>query len=450
MHVTPRSYLTAGIAALGVGAIALSPIQPLPDHNAPAQQKAVAHLAVNLASTIDPITPWVDTFKTAFANIQTLGKLNEQNPFPLAKTVGANIGTYFSELTNGQGNLIPGQIWNNVQTFFQAPWDPGSGIDVPYASGPEFLSFGDYVSDYFPPSGQAPSGVATFFVGAAVGQWAAGCEDDDSCTFKPLIPIINFLNTPYSGQLVALVGTLISPLVQAVKSFTAVGEFFQAGDVIGAINELINIPANMTNASLNGAGFLDLTGIVDSIVPNSPLTRIGVNLGGLLNVMPQDKGWGEFGFTPPTEWSGGVGTDSLSVGEPGAFDYAQGIPNGLLGANIGLGQFLADKLLVTPPAPGQAVTPAAAAKAAAAVEAPAAAPVEAPAAVNAPVEDSEAPTLAAEPAPLAVPKAAAEPDPEPVSTPAPSRARGIANSNNSAAQNDSSDNAPAHRGGRGR
>lgn len=80
MHITPRSYLTSGIAVLGVGAIALAPIQPLPDHTAAAQDKAVASLAVNLAATIDPITPWVNTFKTSVANIQTLGTFKEQNP----------------------------------------------------------------------------------------------------------------------------------------------------------------------------------------------------------------------------------------------------------------------------------------------------------------------------------------------------------------------------------
>ena len=45
------------------------------------------------------------------------------------------------------------------------------------------------------------------------------------------------------------------------------GSAFQDGDVIGAINELINIPANVTNASLNGAGLLDLTEVVKNIVP---------------------------------------------------------------------------------------------------------------------------------------------------------------------------------------
>jgi hypothetical protein len=375
-----------------VGALALAPIKHVTPQTALAPQRMVSDLAVELASSIDPITPWVTAFETAFANIQTLGKLNEQNPFPLLKTIGANIATYIEELGNGNAGLIPEQIWGNIQTFFTAPWDPGDGIEIPYVDDPTFVANGEYASDYFPPAGQNPGGVSNFVFNANVGQWAGGCEEDDSCTFRPLIPITNFLNTPYSGQLVALIGTLISPFVQLVKSFTAIGEFFEAGDVIGAINELINIPANMTNASLNGAGFLDLTGIVSAIVPDSPLTRVGVNLGGLLNVMPQNGGNQQGGFVPPTSWSGGVGIDSLAVGEPGDLDYAQGIPNGLLGANIGLGQFLADKLLITPPPPPGAQTAAAAPVETPAVEvvADTPVPVEAPAPVETPAEEPAA------------------------------------------------------------
>jgi hypothetical protein len=225
-------------------------------------------------------------------------------------------------------------------------------------------------------------------------------------------PVWNLLNTPYSGQLLGLLGPLLSPLVQVVKSFTAVGAYFGAGDVAGAINELINIPTNTTNAFLNGAGYLDLTAIAAKILPDGfEVKSFGVNLGGLLNAVPTN---GSFvnPDNPPTEWSGGVGFDGIAT-DLGLVKF-QGLPNGLAGSVVGLGQFLGKELLVTPPAPGQAVAPTAAAavapKAAAAVEAPAipaepaapAAPaepatpaipavVEAPAAPEAPAV-SEAPT----------------------------------------------------------
>ena len=132
MHVTARSYLTAGIAALGAGAIALSPIQPLPDHVSPAAASAISEMAVKLAATVDPIQAWVNTFQNTGANLKILADFYMQKPFPLLQTIGANVQTYADQLANGEGNLIPGQIWNNVQTFFQAPYDPGATQGLPH------------------------------------------------------------------------------------------------------------------------------------------------------------------------------------------------------------------------------------------------------------------------------------------------------------------------------
>jgi hypothetical protein len=54
MHTAYRSYLTAGVAALGAGAVALSPVQPIPTHVALTQERAISNLAVELAATVDP------------------------------------------------------------------------------------------------------------------------------------------------------------------------------------------------------------------------------------------------------------------------------------------------------------------------------------------------------------------------------------------------------------
>ena len=79
MNIANRSYLTAGIAALGASAVALAPIQPIHTDVALEHQPAVANLAVSLASTIDPITPWVDTFKLAAENLAQLSAFCTRN-----------------------------------------------------------------------------------------------------------------------------------------------------------------------------------------------------------------------------------------------------------------------------------------------------------------------------------------------------------------------------------
>jgi hypothetical protein len=246
---------------------------------------------------------------------------------------------------------------------------------------------------------------------ATIAQLALGafetCDlEDENCELPGQIaPVTNFLNNHYSGQVLGLLGTLLSPFVQLVESFTAVGEFFEAGDVIGAINELINIPANMTNAFLNGGGYLDLTAIAEQFLPVPPgsISYIGVNLGGLLNVVPVNGSLVD-PEDPPTEYSGGTGYDGVAA-KVGPLPF-QGLPIGWVGSVIGLGQFVAEQMVVTPPAPPgtpPAAPPVAAEPEAAKLAAPAdisavteaTAEESAPAVVDTPAEES-APDVAAE------------------------------------------------------
>jgi hypothetical protein len=412
-NVTARTYLTAGIAALGVGALALSPVQPIPTQVALDPHRVVSDLGVDLlASSIDPITPWVQTFETAAANVGTLVEFYLQKPFPLLQTIGANIGTYFEELGNGNAGLIPEQIWGNIQTFFQAPWDPGAQFPLQGKTTPPtevVAPLGQYLSATVPLQNGAISELLspadanlTFLqLGASAGQ------NPDSPTniipwsfFLSFEPVWNFLNTNYSGQLLGLLGPLVSPLVQLTKSFTAVGEFFEAGDVVGAINELINIPANMTNAFLNGAGTLDLTGIFASIFDIPQGATVGANLGGLLNSMPVD-GSLDNPDDPPTTWSGGTGFDSLAISLGPNLPSIPGLPNGWAGSVVGLGQFLGEAMLVTPPAP----PPVAAEPDAAKLAAPEAAKQAAPLDIPAPVEEAS-PAVADVPAEESAPAVA--------------------------------------------
>jgi hypothetical protein len=392
MHVKPRSYLTAGIAALGVSALALTPVTAIPNQVAAAPQRVVSDLGVELlASTIDPITPWVDTFERAGANIATLFEFYLEKPFPILQTIAANTATYVEELTNGQGGAIPEQIWNNIVTFFEAPWNPGAQLE--FSVGPDSTPVKlpavppDYISEtqVGTGGGNNPEGLYLTLVQILVGQSVeTECTVDDDCLVEQVAPLVNFLASPYSGQVVSLLGPVLAPIAVLTRSFTAIGEFFEAGDVTGAINELINIPANLTDGVLNGAGFLDLTGVLAALGFELPFpdAKIGVNLGGLLNAMPKNGSLVDPN-NPPTEYSGGIGFDSVALVSDANFP---GIPNGWFGSTIGLGQFLGEQLLVTPPSTAAAEP--AAAKQAAPLDIPAPALTEAPAEEAAPAEDS--------------------------------------------------------------
>ena len=396
MHVTSRSYLTAGIAALGVGAIALTPVQPIPTLD---QDRVTRNLAVALAAAPAPLPPveaWVKTFETSIANIQALLNFYASNPggyesplgltgdfqavFPLLQTVIANQMTYLDWLGNPDIEdplaAISGQMVQNLQTFFNAPWSPGDPAGVYVSETAVTSALG------LPLSQQFVFGFLPSALGFTPEEWEA----------SPLKPVVDFTATYYSGQVVGLLGPVFAPLVELTRSFTAIGEFFQAGDVESAVTELINIPANITNAVLNGGGFLDLTGVVNAIQPLPETVKsIGLNVGGLISPPVPQNGSLLPGGEVPTQFDGGVFFDSLAADVsvklnpnlPAVNVKDPGIPVSWVGAAIGLGQFLGDAMVApeTPPAP-EPPAEGAAAKSIAAED------IEAPALTEAPAEDA--------------------------------------------------------------
>jgi len=372
MELSARSYLTSGIAALAVGAITLTPIAPAPQHLSLAPDRIVSTLAVNLAAAIDPITPWLDTVKASWDNVKALTALYLQQPFPLLATVARNQITYLQELPDI--GLIASQVWGNVQTFFQAP----------YESTPDNISDSQITTiEGLPISQQTIYGLLQTVIAGGSSALSPLIELTPTRIGGDLQTLLQFTATPVSGELVGLLGPVISPLIQLTQSFTAVGQYWQAGKPLEALNELINLPANLTNATLNGGKYLDLTGVVRALGYNLPpeVTSIGLNMGGLLNVIP-------VGYEPPTvptsdinPYSGGLAFDALATEVQSFLTFADpGWPVGAIGSVMGLGQALGDAMLVTPPAPAATKVSPAAATAAQAVESavPVAADKEAP------------------------------------------------------------------------
>jgi len=119
MHVSPRSYLTAAVAALGAGAVALAPVQPLQSGSdlSAALRSAVV---VDLAAAIDPFTPWVNTIQAASDNIAGLVNTWVEMPLPILQQVVANQVTYIGELP-AIGTII-GQVVANVGNAVRAPF----------------------------------------------------------------------------------------------------------------------------------------------------------------------------------------------------------------------------------------------------------------------------------------------------------------------------------------
>ncbi|MFM9034137.1 MAG: hypothetical protein ACKOQ4_07585 [Mycobacterium sp.] len=339
-------------------------------------------IAVELASAIDPTSPWIDTARTSLLNVRKLVDLYLEQPLPLLTTISRNWVTYIKELPDV--GLIASQVAGNIRTFLTAPWSAG---DLSYS----------YLVSLLPITTPVP------FLGSLSQQdfynltpifWGGG--------YDRYAPFVDFTATPASGVVAGVLGPLVAPLIQMTDSLTLIKDFIRAGDAASALKELINVPAKVTNAVLNGGKYLDLTGALAALgvdLADTGFKRVGLNLGGLLSVVPTcDEGGTACPPPPgaPGNLSGGVAFDGVAAevsktGPPfGTFDMTSpGLPVGAIGSVIGLNQFLADQLLVTPPADEHAVSqadavPAATDAAPVAPETPSSAVVENPAAIEPP------------------------------------------------------------------
>lgn len=310
MYVSTRSYLTAGIAAFGAGAIALAPVQPLPAAP-PLPSALTSTLAVNLAASIDPITPWIETLQAAGDNISGLFTDWAEAPFPIIAQVIANQITYLGELPDI--GAILGQVVDNVGNAIRAPFaaDPANisdaQIDPPLPRLVQLAIGGNTRQNVYP----------------LIGLLAPALE-----------PIAEFATTPISGLLVGAIGPIVGPALALVNSVSAIIEALGASDFTGALNALINIPANVVNAFLNGGPVLDLTTILPAlgIVLPPEISNIGIAMGGLLS-------------------PGGVAFDALqtTASVAGITAAIPGLPVGPIGSLIGLTKSIADAIKVVPP-----------------------------------------------------------------------------------------------------
>ncbi len=359
MNISARSYLTAGVAAVGASAIALAPVQPLDAGSTPVPNRAISDLAVGLAAAVTPVDPIqniVDVIAATAENLEALfndwagglyvngtiptppntvlnGNLGNRTggyatgtPLPIVQQVVSNWITYFGELPDIGG--IPGQIVTNLGNAFFAPTTPGENLSgrIVNLLPSDFYNQNVNAVPYI----DTPLGTLTqrdlgALLPVLLGDGYAGIE-----------PIVNFATTPISGLLVGAIGPIVAPVLAVVNGISNAVALLQESDFGGALTELVNIPANTVNALLNGGQVLDLTGVLGLFGVTLPdeVTSLGLQMGGLLS-------------------PGGVALDALATEAviPNFADIVvSGLPVGPIGALVSLTNYVARSIVVTPPA----------------------------------------------------------------------------------------------------
>lgn len=247
MQLAIRSTFTAGVALASAAVIAVSPISPVAPRLADATISAIhtSSAAVELTGVTYPTTSWPEVFGTTFNNIAHIGGDLAGAPFPILQQVIAN------QVANGQ-------------LLF-------SSID---AAAMSYIRFFTSAADY-----QGPYWVREAATNLLAGNISGAAANVSTILFRLFAfanPLINIMQIPIgmSQNLVnafATVPQILMPLGLSVLNpiegaINASGDIAQsvlnainAGDPIGALSAVINAPAVLAGAILNGY-YNDLAG----------------------------------------------------------------------------------------------------------------------------------------------------------------------------------------------
>lgn len=262
MGFAARTVFASSAALVVAGLITATP-EPPPVSSGPAP-------AVELSSTFDPITPWVQTLQTAFNNSVTLGRDLVSPPVPVLQQVIVNQAGFLHDFITNPGSILSilREMTGNLAT----------GLGAPFAPDPSLLDTGHQLA------------------------FAA---------LSPLLPILypdhtklaefllNFTATPFSGWLLGELGTILSPALELRDSIGAIVDGIRGGDWLAVLNDVVNVPAHLVDGYLNGYGTVDLTDLAGPLLPTLPIGTIrsvSLDVPGLLS--PDGTGllWGAIGM----------------------------------------------------------------------------------------------------------------------------------------------------------
>ncbi|BBX84627.1 outer membrane porin GjpA [Mycolicibacterium aubagnense] len=356
MNVAVRRHTKAGICAATTAAIVVSPLlSSVPAAAHLPALPSVSTAAVQLTAAYNPLQAWKDVFDTAGANAQKLGAEFSAAPAVLLQQILANQVTHLRTILQNPGSIgtVLGQVVKNVQSVVQA----ATLLNTDYNTGQAFGSLDGW-----------------HYMALNIMPKLLPTENDPRAT-QVITQVLNVLASPLSGVLIGLAGPAISPVVALVNSLTAAGAALSTGDAMAALQQVINIPANVVGGFLNGAN-LNLGALVPLINGSGLLTHettlhdLSIQFGGLLTA-------GVTGVDPVTGAANNIGGSILnSLGQvvtTGVMGFPLDLPIagqgvGPIGALMSLGQLLAKAIGWS--GTGNPLAPAAAAAATAAAPTP--------------------------------------------------------------------------------
>ncbi len=235
MQTCVRTGMTNGVALIGASAIALSPLVVAPQQ-VHLPTVPVSSLATTLTASVNPISEWAQVLTTTFNNVSALGQQVWADPAPILKQI----------ITNqlGYANTIAADLGNAGNSF----------VTAVTALPPALQQAAQQLA-----AGQISAGMQTAFNAVLALVINPGFALIQGQTLNiPGQILQNVTNVAkLAPTLLGTVGLSLLATVSGVESAfgdtaQAVYDGVRAGNFGAAVNAIVNAPAVLTNAFLNG------------------------------------------------------------------------------------------------------------------------------------------------------------------------------------------------------
>jgi hypothetical protein len=246
MQVASRPRLNAGIAVVGASVIAVCPLAPqMPDVHLPSVQSAAVELASTVSAiakpVVDPIEQWTQVVQAAITNLGALGQTLAKDPAPILQQILANQSADGVILGNASAAAVTA-----LTTAAQAL--PGA-----LQTALTQLEAGNVTDAVTTLTGPVLPLVLGLYDAAFTGADAWQVVEKTVQNFANVVATVPAIGLP---AILAVAAPLISDINASAAIGQAVADAGKAGDLEGVITALVNAPATLTGATLNGYGEL--------------------------------------------------------------------------------------------------------------------------------------------------------------------------------------------------
>jgi hypothetical protein len=288
MDITTRPWTTAGFAftLVAASAVVSSTVAPIGDGSL-VQTRAVRLVSGDIA--------WDQVLQTALANGTDIYDHLSPATFADIQQFAANVPAYLEGTRNFDADLTT--AYNAAITPF-VPVGAEPYIYFSLDTTPSSISIDSFLGHLFDIPLPGKDGLIDILTnGLSFDIGICPLCTDVTIPVLPLLvgdtlasqiePYINFAGSPLSGILWGSFGTTLGPLLQLNDDISAITAALSGAtpDYTTAFNDLADVPANVTNAFLNGYGDINLDTLLADFGDASPTTdaSLFLDLGGLLS-----------------------------------------------------------------------------------------------------------------------------------------------------------------------